>query len=141
MLRKLDRRFAKLGKERTSYLEGLDQFGEQAYSMITSSRTRASLRHQQGDRRSFARQFGDESFGQSCLLALASGGIGGSICQPSARWLGYPYRDNFTKLKDTNLPKLDAGLSGLLIGLEQRGLLDSTAVLCHGRVWADPEDQ
>ena len=49
------------------------------------------------------------------------------------------HQDNFTKLKTNNLPKLDAGLSGLLIGLEQRGLLDSTAVFVTGEFGRTPK--
>ena len=40
LLKKLDRRFAALWKKNDQLLEGLDQFGDQAYSMITSSRAR-----------------------------------------------------------------------------------------------------
>ena len=68
LLKKLDRRFAELEKT-DQLLEGLDQFGEQAYSMITSSRTREAFDISQ-EPSSFAKQFGEESFGQSCLLAL-----------------------------------------------------------------------
>ena len=49
------------------------------------------------------------------------------------------HTDNWTKLKDDNLPKLDAGLSGLLMGLEQRGLLASTAVYVTGEFGRTPK--
>jgi uncharacterized protein (DUF1501 family) len=49
------------------------------------------------------------------------------------------HQDNFTKLKTNNLPKLDAGLSGLLVGLEQRGLLESTAVFVTGEFGRTPK--
>ena len=49
------------------------------------------------------------------------------------------HQDNFSKLKNTNLPKLDVGLSGLLSGLDQRGLLESTAVFVTGEFGRTPK--
>jgi uncharacterized protein (DUF1501 family) len=136
LLKKLDRRFAELEKT-DQLLEGLDQFGEQAYSMITSSRTREAFDISQ-EPSSFAKQFGEESFGQSCLLALRL--VESGVRLVSLQLGGWDtHRDNFTKLKTDNLPKLDAGLSGLLIGLEQRGLLDSTAVFVTGEFGRTPK--
>ena len=51
------------------------------------------------------------------------------------------HQDNFTKLKDNNLPKLDEGLSGLLTGLEERGLLDIDCRLCDRRVRPHAKNQ
>ena len=136
LLKKLDRRFAELEKT-DQLLEGLDQFGEQAYSMITSSRTREAFDISQ-EPSSFAKQFGEESFGQSCLLALRL--VESGVRLVSLQLGGWDtHRDNFTRLKTNNLPKLDAGLSGLLIGLEQRGLLDSTAVFVTGEFGRTPK--
>ena len=136
LLKKLDRRFAELEKS-DQLLEGLDQFGEQAYSMITSSRTREAFDISQ-EPESFAKQFGEDSFGQSCMLALRL--VESGVRLVSLQLGGWDtHQDNFTKLKTNNLPKLDAGLSGLLIGLEQRGLLDSTAVFVTGEFGRTPK--
>jgi hypothetical protein len=136
LLRKLDRRFAQM-EQSDQLLEGLDQFGEQAYSMITSPRARQAFDISQ-EPQAFARQFGEDSFGQSCLLALRL--VEAGVRLVSVQLGGWDtHTDNFSKLKDTNLPKLDAGLSGLLIGLEQRGLLDSTAVLVTGEFGRTPK--
>jgi hypothetical protein len=136
LLQKLDRRFASLEKN-DQLLEGLDRFGEQAYSMITSSRARAAF-DISNEPESFARQFGEESFGQSCLLALRL--VEAGVRFVTVQLGGWDtHTDNFSKLKDNNLPKLDAGLSGLLTGLEQRGLLDSTAVMVTGEFGRTPK--
>ncbi len=133
---KLDRRFAQL-EQNDQLLDGLDQFGEQAYSMITSSRAREAFDISK-EPESFARQFGEESFGQSCMLALRL--VESGVRLVSVQLGGWDtHTDNFTKLKTNNLPKLDAGLSGLLIGLEQRGLLDSTAVFVTGEFGRTPK--
>ncbi len=136
LLKKLDRRFADLEKS-DQLLEGLDQFGSQAYSMITSSRARQAFDIGQ-EPESFARQFGEESFGQSCLLALRL--IESGVRLVSVQLGGWDtHQDNFSKLKNNNLPKLDAGLSGLLSGLEQRGLLETTAVFVTGEFGRTPK--
>jgi hypothetical protein len=136
LLKKLDRRFAGL-EQNDQLLEGLDQYGEQAHSMITSPRAREAFDIGKEDQ-SFAQQFGEDSFGQSCLLALRL--VESGVRFASVQLGGWDtHIDNFTKLKTNNLPKLDAGLSGLLIGLEQRGLLESTAVLVTGEFGRTPK--
>ena len=136
LLKKLDRRFSELSKD-DQLLDGLDQFGEQAYSMITSSRAREAFDISK-EPESFAKQFGEESFGQSCMLALRLVEAGVSLV--SLQLGGWDtHQDNWTKLSTNNLPKLDAGLSGLLVGLEQRGLLESTAVFVTGEFGRTPK--
>ena len=136
LLSKLDRRFAELEKN-DQLLDGLDQFGEQAYSMITSSRARTAFDISK-EPESFARQFGEDSFGQSCMLALRL--VESGVRFATVQLGGWDtHTDNFTKLKDTNLPKLDAGLSGLLNGLAERGMLESTAVYVTGEFGRTPK--
>ncbi|MEM0926814.1 MAG: DUF1501 domain-containing protein [Planctomycetota bacterium] len=136
LLQKLDRRFSEL-EQNDQLLDGLDRFGEQAYSMITSSRARQAFDISQ-EPDSFAKQFGEESFGQSCLLALRL--VESGVRFVTVQLGGWDtHQDNFTKLKTNNLPKLDAGLSGLLTGLDQRGLLESTAVYVTGEFGRTPK--
>ena len=136
LLKKLDRRFAELEKN-DQLLDGLDQFGHQAYSMITSSKAREAFDISK-EPESFAKKFGEDSFGQSCMLALRL--VEAGVRFATVQLGGWDtHRDNFTKLKETNLPKLDAGLSGLLNGLAERGLLDSTAVYVTGEFGRTPK--
>lgn len=136
LLKKLDRRFSELEKN-DQLLDGLDRFGDQAYSMITSPKARQAFDISQ-EPESFARQFGEDSFGQSCLLSLRL--VESGVRFVTVQLGGWDtHRDNFTKLKDTNLPRLDAGLSGLLNGLEQRGLLESTAIYVTGEFGRTPK--
>jgi hypothetical protein len=136
LLNKLDRRFAALEKN-DQLLDGLDRFGEQAYSMITSPRARKAF-DISNEPESFAKPFGEESFGQSCLLALRL--VEAGVRFVSVQLGGWDtHTDNFTKLKTNNLPKLDAGLSGLLNGLAERGLLESTAVYVTGEFGRTPK--
>ena len=136
LLKKLDRRFSELEKN-DQLLEGLDKFGDQAYSMITSARAREAFDISR-EPESFSKQFGEESFGQSCMLALRL--VESGVRLVSVQLGGWDtHTDNFSKLKDNNLPKLDAGLSGLLTGLEQRGLLETTAVFVTGEFGRTPK--
>lgn len=136
LLRQLDRSLADL-EGQSQLLDGLDRFGDQAYSMLTSTRTRQAFDISQ-EAPSFAEPFGDDPFGQSCLLAirLVESGVRFVTLQLGG-W--DTHQDNFTRLSESQLPKLDVGLSGLLNGLDQRGLLDSTAVFVTGEFGRTPK--
>ena len=48
------------------------------------------------------------------------------------------HTDNFTQLRSTLLPQLDAGFAALMTDLHERGLLDSTIVCCGGEFGRTP---
>jgi len=136
LLSKLDKRFASVESDR-QLLDGLDRFGSQAYSMITSPRARTAFDISK-EPASFAGQFGEDPFGLSCLLALRL--VESGVRYVTVQLGGWDtHQDNFTKLSSELLPKLDIGLSALLNGLEQRGLLQSTAVLATGEFGRTPK--
>jgi hypothetical protein len=136
LLHDLDRRFANL-TEHEQVLTGLDRFSQQAFDMITSPRARKAFDISQ-EPESFAKPFGADSFGQSCLLALR-------LVESGVRFVtttlgGWDtHQDNFTRLKTQLLPKFDEGLSALLCGLAQRGLLERTAVFVTGEFGRTPK--
>ena len=136
LLNQLDRRFAAVEADR-QLLDGLDQFGAQAYAMLTSKRAREAFDLTQ-ESPNFAAQFGEDSFGLSCLLALRL--VESGVRYVTVQLGGWDtHQDNFTRLADQLLPKLDDGLSGLFNGLAQRGLLESTAVLVSGEFGRTPK--
>jgi hypothetical protein len=136
LLSKLDKRFASAESDR-QLLDGLDRFGSQAYSMITSARAKAAFDISK-EPASFAAPFGEDSFGQSCLLALRL--VESGVRYVTVQLGGWDtHQDNFTRLSSDLLPKLDVGLSALLNGLEQRGLLESTAILATGEFGRTPK--
>jgi hypothetical protein len=136
LLSKLDRRFASAESDR-QLLDGLDQFGNQAYSMITSAKARAAFDISK-EPASFASAFGEDPFGLSCLLALRL--VEAGVRYVTVQLGGWDtHQDNFSKLSTELLPKLDVGLSALYNGLEQRGLLESTAVLTTGEFGRTPK--
>jgi hypothetical protein len=136
LLGDLDTAFAGFEKN-NQLLDGLDRFSQQAYSIITSKRARAAFDISQ-ESPEFAKPFGEDAFGTSCLLAtrLVEAGVG-FVSLSLGGW--DTHQDNFTRLRERNLPPLDTGLSALLNGLEQKGLLDSTAVFVTGEFGRTPK--
>ncbi len=136
LLRDLDTAFSGF-EQNNQLLDGLDRFSEQAYAMITSNRARKAFNIAE-ESPAFAEPFGEDPFGLSCLLAsrLVESGVR-FVTLTLGGW--DTHQDNFTRLKDNNLPKLDMGLSALLNGLDQKGLLDSTAVYVTGEFGRTPK--
>ena len=136
LLRDLDVAFE--GYEKSSQLlDGLDRFGQQAHSIITSKRSREAFDVSR-ESPEYAKTFGEHAFGQSCLLAtrLVECGVR-FITVTLGGW--DTHQDNFTRLKERQLPPLDTGLSALFNGLEQKGLLDTTTVFVTGEFGRTPK--
>ena len=136
LLRDLDRTFADVDAN-SQLLDGLDRFAEQAHAIITSKRSREAFDISR-ESPSFAEPFGEDPFGASCMLSLR-------LVEAGVRFVtvtlnGWDtHRDNFTRLSTNLLPKFDTGLSALLGGLDQRGLLASTAVFVTGEFGRTPK--
>lgn len=136
LLNDLDTTFA--GAEENSQLvEGLNEFSQQAHAMITSARSRQAFDISK-ESPSFSQKFGNSSFGASCLLAtrLVESGVK-FVTLTYGGW--DTHRDNFTALKDRQLPSFDEGLASLFVGLEEKGLLDSTVVYVTGEFGRTPK--
>lgn len=118
-------------------VDGLDQFDEQAYQIISSSRAREAFDVAQ-EKADIAQEFGDTNFGQSCLLALRL--VEAGVRFATINFGGWDtHQQNFSRLKDKLLPELDQGLAGLFKHLELRGLLDSTVVFVTGEFGRTPK--
>jgi hypothetical protein len=117
-------------------VEGLDQFAQQAYAMISSPRARRAFDISQ-ERPEVARPFGETRFGLSCLLATR-------LVEAGVRFVTVTYggwdthANNFRAARDTLLPQLDQGLSALFTTLAAKGLLESTAVYVTGEFGRTP---
>ena len=136
LLRDLDTRFAAIESD-DELLGGLDEFNQKAFDMITSRRARRAFDvSREAD--SYKKLFGEDQFSQSCLLAtrLVESGVR-FVTVTLGGW--DTHQENFNKLSTNLLPKLDAGLSGLLSGLAGKGLLESTAVYVTGEFGRTPK--
>jgi hypothetical protein len=136
LLKDLDTAFRGF-ESQNQLLDGLDRFSQQAYSIITSKRARDAFDISQ-ESPAFAQPFGETPFGTSCLLAarLIESGVR-FVTVTLGGW--DTHQNNFTKLRDQNLPTLDGGLSALLNGLAQKGLLESTAIFVTGEFGRTPK--
>jgi len=136
LLHRLDTAFAGF-EQNSQLLQGLDRFSQQAYTMITSSQAREAFDVSQ-ESPAYTQKFGETPFGQSCLLAtrLVASGVR-FVTIGNNGW--DTHQDNWTRLKDTLLPPVDEGLSALLLGLEEKGLLESTIVFVSGEFGRTPK--
>jgi hypothetical protein len=137
------------GFEASDLVEGLDKFKEQAYRIISSPRARRAFDVSQ-EPLAVAERFGNNAFGQSCLLA-------GRLVEAGVRFVtvtlgGWDtHAQNFDRLKGGVagakgarpaiglLPQLDSGLAALLERLDARGLLASTTVVVTGEFGRTPK--
>jgi hypothetical protein len=136
MIAKYDQAFGGFAKE-DKILAGMDEFSAKAYQMMRSTKAREAFDLTK-ESAGITRLFDDQSFSQSCLLAtrLVQSGVK-FVTLNLGGW--DTHFDNFNKLKNTNLPALDAGLSGLFSSLEEKGLLESTAVFVTGEFGRTPK--
>lgn len=136
LLNDLDETFRK-AEGHNSLLDGLDRFGQQAYSMFTSTRAREAFDVSK-ESPAYAQQFGTTEFGMNCLLASRL--IESGVQFATINYGGWDtHNDGWTKLKTKQLPAFDEGLSALLNGLSQKGLLSSTCVFVTGEFGRTPK--
>jgi len=136
LLADLDKTFAAV-ESNSQLLTGLDRFTEQAHAIITSRRARDAFDVSK-ESPAFAKPYGEDPFGMSCLLATRL--IESGVRFVTTTLTGWDtHTSNFTRLKTTLLPKLDTGLSALFNGLAEKGLLDSTTVFVTGEFGRTPK--
>jgi hypothetical protein len=112
------------------------EFYRQAYDLITSPAAKKAFNLDE-EPATLRDRYGRTREGQSALLARRLIEAGVRFVQINSG--GWDTHDNnFGRLKTTLLPTLDKAWSGLLEDLSQRGLLDSTVVLCAGEFGRTP---
>ena len=86
---------------------------------------------------SVRQRYGKNRLGQSCLVARRL--VEAGVPFVNVRMTGWDtHKKHFQKM-NTMLPQLDQALSALLADLDERGLLDSTIVLCGGEFGRSPK--
>lgn len=132
---------ARPGLERALTDSGTDRNRAMAHSLMHSGRLRHAfeLDSEPSETRDL---YGMTLFGQAALTSRRLVEAGGRFV--TVFWDEYglagtgwdTHWDHYPRMKDELLPGLDRTLSGLLIDLDRRGLLDETLVVClseHGR--------
>jgi hypothetical protein len=136
LVQRYDNAFGEFAKE-DKLLSGMDQFGQKAYAMMRSTKARDAFDTGK-ESAAITKLFGTDQFSQSCLLATRL--IESGVRFTSVSLGGWDtHSDNFTTLKNRNLPTLDAGLSGLFNALAAKGLLETTAVFVTGEFGRTPK--
>jgi uncharacterized protein (DUF1501 family) len=109
-------------------IEATDTFYQKAYSLITAPQSKKAFAIHEEDPR-LRDRYGRHSLGQGCLLArrLIEAGVR-FVTVTDGGW--DTHQNNFKSLSERLLPRLDSALSGLLQDLSDRGLLETTLVVC-----------
>ncbi|MCH2124958.1 MAG: DUF1501 domain-containing protein [Pirellulaceae bacterium] len=126
----------------------LDKDYQQARDLLTSPKTNAAFDLSKESERTRA-AYGHSSFGQSALLGrrLVESGVPfvqvnwSQFVEVFYKFSDYgwdTHADNFNLLAEWHGPLLDRVLSTLIQDLDQRGLLDTTLVVCMGEFGRTP---
>ena len=125
-----------------------DNLYHQAYGLLTSSDARKAFQLSE-ESEATRESYGFTSFGQSCLLGrrLVESGIPYvqvnwsqyvEVLYPFSDYGWDTHADNFELLAEWHLPILDRAFSTLLRDLSNRGLLETTLVVCIGEFGRTP---
>ncbi len=122
---------------RLAMLDEVDGYYQKAYSLVTSPRVKKAFQLDEEPAK-LRDAYGRTMFGQSCLLARR-------MVEAGVRYVtvGMPgwdtHTNNFRDMKDKLLPVLDMAYSALLQDVHDRGLMDSTLVICMGEFGRTPK--
>ncbi len=123
----------------------LNEYYDKALGLVLSGRAREAF-NLKAESDQLREKYGNNTFGQSCLLARRLIEAGTRVVE--VNWPKVANSDNHSwdvhvnltkRMKDQNSPMLDAGLSGLVADLDDRGLLDETLVVAVGEFGRSPK--
>ena len=142
LLKGVDTGLGRLADDRR--VEDLGRYRQQAFALLTSQATRRAF-DIQGEPARIREWYGRHKYAQSLLLArrLVEAGVrlvtvywGGRVNNPLPYW--DTHINNNRRLREELLPPFDRCFSAFLEDLAQRGLLDSTLVVCMGEFGRTP---
>lgn len=123
----------------------LDKYYSQALNLVVSGRARDAFDLTQESDKT-RDMYGRNTFGQCCLLGRRLVEAGTRFVE--INWPKVANSNNHSwdvhtglskRMKDQAAPMLDAGISGLLTDLDERGLLDETLVVAVGEFGRSPK--
>ncbi|MCE9563046.1 MAG: DUF1501 domain-containing protein [Planctomycetes bacterium] len=136
LLRKFDGGFAGLDKS-NDLVDGLDTFHQQALEILKSDKTRKAL-DISTEKQPTRDLYGSTPFGQGALAArrlIESGVRFATVSLGGWDTHGQTFNAHKTRLA----PTTDQVLSALIKDLDDRGMLDSTIVMCAGEFGRTPK--
>jgi uncharacterized protein (DUF1501 family) len=123
----------------------LDEYYGKALGLVISGKTREAFDLTK-EKEAMRERYGNNTFGQSCLLARRLIEAGTRVVQ--VNWPKVANSDNHSwdvheglskRMKTQSAPMLDAGLSALIADLDDRGLLKTTLVVAIGEFGRSPQ--
>jgi hypothetical protein len=123
----------------------LDENYDKALNLIASGRAREAFEIDR-EPKEIRDLYGRNTFGQSCLLARRLIEAGSRVVE--VVWPKVANSDNHSwdmhvdlpkRMKNQSAPMLDAGLYGLLVDLDRRGMLEETMVIAVGEFGRSPQ--
>jgi hypothetical protein len=133
LLSKLDRMDRK--RDATGMMDGLDQFTQQAYQMVTGPAARKAFDLSKEDPRVRDR-YGRTRVGQGCLLARRLVEAGVTFVTVSEG--GWDHHGQVFQSCRRQLPPVDAAVAGLVSDLYDRGLAEKVLVILWGEFGRTP---
>jgi len=123
----------------------LNEYYDKALSLIVSGKAREAF-NLDAEPAAIRERYGRNTFGDSCLLARRLVEAGTRVVE--VVWPKVANSDNHSwdvhvglsgRMKNQNSPMLDAGLSGLISDLDERGMLADTLVVAIGEFGRSPQ--
>ncbi len=132
LLGALESRF--ISEKRGSAAEEHAKILGKTHELLTSEQMKAfQVRSEPKD---MVEKYGDNNFGRGCLMARRLVEVGVPFVEVNSGGWDL-HQNNFTSL-ERKLPELDKAFAALLEDLQQRGLLESTLVMCMGEFGRTP---
>src|SRR5262245_50093617 len=136
LLRKFDSGFAGLDQS-NDLVDGLDTFHQQALEILKSDKTRKAL-DINSEKQATRDLYGNTPFGQGALAARRL--VEAGVRFATVSFGGWDtHGQTFNAHKTRLAPTTDQVLSALVKDLDDRGLLDSTIVMCAGEFGRTPK--
>jgi hypothetical protein len=136
LLRKFDDGFAGLDRS-NDLVDGLDTFHQQALEILKSDKTRKAL-DLTAEKQPTRELYGNTPFGQGALAARRL--VEAGVRFATVSFGGWDtHGQTFNAHKTRLAPTTDTVLSALLKDLDDRGLLESTIVMCAGEFGRTPK--
>ena len=132
LLGALESRF--ISEKRGSAAEEHAKILGKTHELLTSEQMKAF--QVRSEPRDMVEKYGDNNFGRGCLMARRLVEVGVPFVEVNSGGWDL-HQNNFTSL-EKKLPELDKAFAALLEDLRQRGLLESTLVMCMGEFGRTP---
>jgi uncharacterized protein (DUF1501 family) len=126
---------ARRDADASGLMDGLDRFTQDAYEMVTGPAARAAFDIRKEDPR-LRDRYGRHQWAQSALMARRL--VEAGVRFVTLTFGGWDFHSSLEKGMHRVLPIVDSAVGTLVDDLDQRGLLDTTAVIVMGEFGRTP---